>query len=51
MADGRAYFRIMPGLIFWPGLCVSLTILSINLIGDAARDALDPRMAKRGVGQ
>ena len=51
MADGRAYFRIMPGLIFWPGLCVSLTILSINLIGDAARDALDPRMAKRGVGR
>jgi len=51
MADGRTYFRIMPGLIFWPGLCVSLTILSINLIGDAARDLLDPRMAKRGVGR
>jgi peptide/nickel transport system permease protein len=49
MADGRTYFRIMPGLIFWPGLCVSLTILSINLIGDAARDILDPRMAKRGL--
>jgi len=47
MADGRSFFRIMPELIFWPGLCVSLTILSINLIGDAARDALDPRLAKR----
>jgi peptide/nickel transport system permease protein len=41
----------MPELIFWPGLCVSLTILSINLIGDAARDALDPRMAQRGAGR
>jgi peptide/nickel transport system permease protein len=51
MADGRTYFRITPGLIFWPGICVSLTILSINLIGDAARDALDPRLAKRGMGR
>lgn len=47
MADGRSFFRLMPELIFWPGLCVSLTILSINLIGDAARDLLDPRLAKR----
>jgi peptide/nickel transport system permease protein len=47
MADGRQYFQIMPSLIFWPGLLLSLTILSVNLIGDAARDALDPRMKKR----
>jgi peptide/nickel transport system permease protein len=48
MADGRSFFRLMPELIFWPGLCVSGTILAINLIGDAARDLLDPRLAKRG---
>ncbi len=47
MAEGRAVFQIMPSLIFWPGLVLSLTILSINLIGDAARDALDPRMKRR----
>jgi peptide/nickel transport system permease protein len=47
MAEGRAYFQIKPSLIFWPGLMLSLAILSINLIGDAARDALDPRMKKR----
>lgn len=47
MADGRSFFRLMPSLIFWPGLCVSLTILSINLLGDAARDLLDPRLARR----
>src|SRR3984957_14258274 len=47
MAEGRAYFQIKPSLIFWPGLVLSLTILSINLIGDAARDALDPRLKQR----
>lgn len=48
MADGRTYFRLMPSLIFWPGLLLSLTILAINHLGDAARDALDPRLARRG---
>jgi peptide/nickel transport system permease protein len=47
MAEGRAYFLIKPSLIFWPGLLLSIAILSVNLIGDAARDALDPRMKQR----
>src|SRR6201985_3777906 len=47
MAEGRAYFQIKPSLIFWPGLLLSIVILSVNLIGDAARDALDPRMKQR----
>ena len=47
MAEGRAYFQIKPSLIFWPGLLLSIAILSINLVGDAARDALDPRMKQR----
>jgi peptide/nickel transport system permease protein len=47
MAEGRAYFQIKPSLIFWPGLMLSVAILSVNLIGDAARDALDPRMKQR----
>jgi len=47
MAEGRAYFQIAPQLIFWPGLALSLCILSINLLGDTARDLLDPRMKKR----
>ena len=51
MAEGRAYFQIKPSLIFWPGLLLSITILSINLVGDAARDALDPRMKQREVGK
>ena len=51
MAEGRAYFQIKPSLIFWPGLLLSIAILSVNLIGDAARDALDPRMKQRESGK
>lgn len=47
MAEGRQYFQVKPSLIFWPGLLLSIAILSVNLIGDAARDALDPRMRQR----
>jgi peptide/nickel transport system permease protein len=48
MSEGRAYFQLKPSLIFWPGLMLSLCILSINLLGDAARDVLDPRLKQRG---
>jgi peptide/nickel transport system permease protein len=47
MAEGRAYFLLKPSLIFWPGLLLSLCVLSVNILGDAARDMLDPRMRKR----
>ena len=49
MAEWRIYFQINPGIVLWPGLVVSVAILSINLLGDAVRDALDPRMAQRGI--
>jgi peptide/nickel transport system permease protein len=49
MAEGRIYFQINPGIVLWPGLVVSAAILAINLLGDAVRDALDPRMAQRGI--
>ena len=47
MAEGRQFFRIKPELILYPGIALSLCILSINLLGDAARDMLDPRLKKR----
>lgn len=47
MAEGRIYFLLKPGIILYPGLMVSLTVLSVNILGDALRDVLDPRMAKR----
>lgn len=45
MADGRRYLSDAPQLVILPGLVVSLALLGINLLGDALRDRLDPRMA------
>ena len=36
-------WKLRPVLILCPALCLSLTVLSLNFIGDALRDALDPR--------
>ena len=36
-----------PWLAFFPGLCIFLTILSVNYVGDGLRDALDPRAVQR----
>ncbi|GGF70664.1 ABC transporter permease [Azorhizobium oxalatiphilum] len=47
ISEGRMYFQLKPSLIFWPGVLLSICILSVNLIGDAARDLLDPRLKKR----
>lgn len=47
MAEGRKYFQMLPGLILYPGLLLSLTVLSVNILGDALRDALDPRFSRR----
>lgn len=47
MAEGRQFFRIKPSIVLWPGLLLTLCVLSINLLGDAARDTLDPRLKKR----
>ena len=47
MAEGRSLFRIYPHNIFYPGIFLALTILSINMLGDGLRDTLDPRFAKR----
>jgi peptide/nickel transport system permease protein len=47
MAEGRLYFAMKPWLVFWPAIVLSLCILSINLLGDALRDRLDPKMKGR----
>lgn len=41
--EARAYFQTRPWQMAAPGLCIVLTVLTINLIGDAVRDASDPR--------
>ena len=42
LSNGRQYLRRAPLLMIFPGTLISLTVISINLIGDALRDALDP---------
>ena len=42
--DGRAAMIEKPLLSVWPGLAIFLTVFSFNIIGDALRDALDPRL-------
>lgn len=44
LSSGRTYIRDSSYLTFFPGLAIMITILSINLLGDGLRDALDPRM-------
>lgn len=45
--DGINYLAISPSRAIWPGVAISLTLLSINYVGDALRDALDPKMRSR----
>ena len=47
MAEGRSLVQIAGYLILFPGICLSLTVLAVNLLGDGMRDALDPRLARR----
>jgi peptide/nickel transport system permease protein len=47
MAEGRGLFRVYPHNIFFPGLCLALTVLAVNMLGDGLRDRLDPKLAKR----
>jgi peptide/nickel transport system permease protein len=44
LADGRAYVSTAWWLATIPGVAIMLTVLSINLIGDWLRDALDPQL-------
>jgi peptide/nickel transport system permease protein len=45
--DGLQYMQVYPERVIWPGLAISLTVLSVNYIGDGLRDALDPRIRGR----
>jgi peptide/nickel transport system permease protein len=47
MAEGRTFFPIAPWIVLLPGIALALTILAINVLGDALRDRLDPKLAKR----
>ena len=42
--DGRQFMEMAPWLALWPGLCLTVTVYSLNMFGDAMRDLLDPRL-------
>lgn len=44
LSSGRNYLRHAWWITTFPGLAIMITVLSINLLGDGLRDALDPRM-------
>ncbi len=46
LSASRDYIRNYPHLVLFPGLCIAITILAINIFGDGLRDALDPKMKK-----
>ena len=48
LADARIYISTAWWLPLFPGLCIFVTVLGINLLGDALRDILDPRLKRSG---
>lgn len=43
LSESRIYVTRAPWLLIYPGLLIILSVFSMNLVGDAARDSLDPR--------
>lgn len=46
LSTGRNYLTIAPWITLFPGLAIMITVLSINMLGDGLRDALDPRLKR-----
>jgi peptide/nickel transport system permease protein len=47
LSTARQHIAAAPQLILMPGLCITLALLGVNMLGDAVRDWLDPRMEGR----
>ena len=44
LSDAKDFMMNQPTLVFFPGLAIVLAALSLNLLGDGLRDAIDPRL-------
>lgn len=44
LSEGRNFMRDHMELVLYPGICIMITVLAFNLLGDGLRDALDPRL-------
>ncbi|AGS24509.1 ABC transporter permease [Rhizobium etli] len=47
IANSRLFLAIAPMTIFAPGICLAVTVLAVNLLGDGLRDMFDPRSKRR----
>jgi peptide/nickel transport system permease protein len=43
---GRGYLQQAPWIVFGPGVALFVTVVGLNFVGDAIRDALDPRLTR-----
>jgi peptide/nickel transport system permease protein len=48
--SGRSYMQRAPWMAVFPGLAISLAVFGFNMLGDALRDVLDPRLRGTGIG-
>jgi peptide/nickel transport system permease protein len=46
LAGARGYLRSYPYMLIFPGLCIMVTVICMNILGDALRDAMDPKLKK-----
>lgn len=46
LSNAQANIYTAPWLAIWPGLCIFLTVLAFNFVGDGLRDALDPKLKR-----
>ena len=46
LKSAQDYLLSAPGLAILPGLLISITVLSINFVGDGLRDAIDPKLKR-----
>lgn len=44
LSAGRNYIRNYPHMVLFPGITIMLAVLSLNMVGDGLRDALDPKL-------
>ena len=48
MPTSNSRARVAAWLALWPGLCLTIVVYSLNMLGDALRDLLDPRLRGGG---
>lgn len=47
LAEARPFMQRAPWMIAFPGVALALLVLTVNVLGDALRDAIDPRLARK----